>query len=121
MASMRNAQGYVREHRLVMADYIGRPLTAEEIVHHEDHDRGNNHIANLRLMGKIDHSSLHQEDRNRSRRVEVDEGALREAHAKARRFSDITTALGISAGVARARLRELGLRTDFRRRHPEEA
>lgn len=63
MASMRNSQGYVRQHRLVMADYIGRPLTDDEHVHHEDHDRGNNDITNLRLMGRLDHIRMHAEER----------------------------------------------------------
>ena len=37
------------EHRLVMAEVLGRPLTADETVHHRDGDRLNNDAANLEL------------------------------------------------------------------------
>jgi hypothetical protein len=42
-------QGYVREHRLIMAMRIGRPLDSREVVHHVDGDTTNNNITNLEL------------------------------------------------------------------------
>lgn len=47
--SMAVAQGYVPEHRLVMAQKLGRPLTNNETVHHKDGDRLNNNLDNLQL------------------------------------------------------------------------
>lgn len=49
MAIMRNYRGYVREHRLTVARYLGRPLREAETVHHIDGIRTNNHISNLQL------------------------------------------------------------------------
>lgn len=44
-----NASGYVRLHRLVMEETLGRPLLAGEVVHHVDEDPSNNEPGNLRL------------------------------------------------------------------------
>lgn len=41
---------FVREHRLVMENYLGRILLPTEIVHHIDGDKANNHIDNLLLF-----------------------------------------------------------------------
>ena len=44
-----NRQGYVREHRLVVEDKLGRYLTPEEVVHHIDGNVANNHPDNLEV------------------------------------------------------------------------
>jgi hypothetical protein len=56
---MADAQGYVFEHRLVAAEKLGRWLTDDEIVHHEDEDKLNNDPSNLIVMSQSEHYKEH--------------------------------------------------------------
>lgn len=47
--TMARKDGYVMEHRLVMARWVGRALTRTECVHHVDHDPLHNDRPNLEL------------------------------------------------------------------------
>jgi len=46
---MANKQGYVPEHRLVMAKFLGRALRKNEYIRHKDGDTTNNCCKNLIL------------------------------------------------------------------------
>jgi hypothetical protein len=46
---MARSDGYIMEHRLVMAQWMGRLLTRTEVVNHKDHDPSNNDRTNLEL------------------------------------------------------------------------
>lgn len=55
------ANGYIYEHRLVVEKILGRYLTKEENVHHEDEDRANNEPTNLRLFANsVEHMAYHR-------------------------------------------------------------
>jgi hypothetical protein len=54
-------QRRVYEHRLVMAEKLGRPLVHPECVHHLDHDHMNNHPDNLVLCAnQAEHRAYHK-------------------------------------------------------------
>lgn len=48
--AMARADGYVPEHRLLVAQSLGRCLMRREVVHHDDHDPTNNTLTNLALF-----------------------------------------------------------------------
>lgn len=51
--------GFVQEHRLVMEAHLGRYLCEDEVVHHINHDRGDNRIENLQVMTRHEHCVFH--------------------------------------------------------------
>lgn len=48
-----------REHRWVMEQHLGRPLQANELVHHLDGNKLNNALENLALTTRADHAQHH--------------------------------------------------------------
>lgn len=62
-SAMADARGYVPEHRLVMAEQIGRPLRPNEHVHHRDEDTTNNDPSNLELLTLASHNTIHHTGR----------------------------------------------------------
>jgi hypothetical protein len=58
-----DADRYLLEHRVIMEQYIGRPLTEDEDVHHINGDRQDNRIENLQLLTSSEHSKLHLPER----------------------------------------------------------
>lgn len=47
---MADSHGYVREHRFVISQLLGRPLKKEEVIHHKNKDVSDNRLENLLLF-----------------------------------------------------------------------
>ena len=47
-------------HRIVMEEYLGRPLLQTEHIHHIDGNRSNNDVKNLELITPKKHNNIHQ-------------------------------------------------------------
>lgn len=60
------------EHRVVAEQMIARPLHPDEVVHHKDGNKRNNHPDNLEVMLRAEHSRMHTIE-NRKRRRKKDE------------------------------------------------
>lgn len=77
---------YVEEHRLIVEVHIGRPLHAEEIVHHINMVKTDNRIENLAVMNCSVHRSVH----SYYELVAVYLAGLREERPAPFRFSQLT-------------------------------
>jgi len=51
---------YIKEHRLIMENHIGRILKKEEYIHHINGDHSDNRIENLQIVSNSYHGHIHK-------------------------------------------------------------
>jgi hypothetical protein len=62
---LANNRGYVKEHRLVMEEHLGRYLKRSEHVHHINGNILDNRLENLIVLTKQEHAHFHTPKRPR--------------------------------------------------------
>lgn len=62
---LADPNGYAYEHTLVAVTALGRPLHADEVVHHRSGDKTDNRWENLQVTSRGAHAADHNADRLR--------------------------------------------------------
>ena len=63
---IKTENGWMFEHRYIMEQHLGRKLNASEAVHHKNHNRNDNRLENLEVMGHGEHTKMHHTGLKRS-------------------------------------------------------
>jgi len=102
---MADRDGYVLEHRLVMAKHLRRCLHSWEIVHHKNGIRDDNRLSNLRLMSHSVHNSIHRNALSK----DVTVARVLKLFGQGLFVSEVSQQLGCDTLTVRKRLRLAGI------------
>ena len=72
-----NVSRRVKEERLIMEEHLDRYLRSEEIIHHKNGDKQDNHLENLQIVSSSEHSRLHTIGKHHSEQTRQ---KMRESH-----------------------------------------
>lgn len=104
---LANHWGFVAQHRLVGEDLAGRPLSSDEVVHHHDRDRTNNHPSNLAVMTRKEHRALHAKLHSLEMRAKLDRKDVIKALEECGSIKGAARKLGVDGQTVRNRFPEL--------------
>lgn len=103
-----NPWGFVPQHRLIVERNLGRYLTKDEQVHHDDEVKTNNNLDNLFLMTRSEHMRLHRlRKRGMKKLAPLSEESVREALRQQGTLKKAAASLGVHTQTIRNRFPDL--------------
>lgn len=99
--------GYVYMHRLVLERKLGRLLTQDEIAHHDNEDKADNHPDNIILSTRSAHTVLHMSTGTTMADLTCNYCGNKFQRAKRRTYKDKPVYCNHSCAATRNRLNQI--------------